>query len=79
MNMEFTKIAEGENLENILKLWKDACATEELYSLQRGEKNNIFLQGYETEFKPFCLTILNSLDEKCAENWPLLELTNSNK
>ena len=51
MNMEFTKIAEGENLENILKLWKDACATEELYSLQRGEKNNNFLQVYETQFK----------------------------
>ena len=51
MTIEFTKIAEGENLENILKLWKDACATEELYSLQRGEKNNNFLQGYETQFK----------------------------
>ena len=47
---EFSKKSEGLLLENIKKLWMEECEKEELNSLQRWEKSDIWFNNYESEF-----------------------------
>ncbi|CAC5415570.1 unnamed protein product [Mytilus coruscus] len=47
---EFAKKADGNLLEQICKLWKDECRTEELNSLQRWEKSNVWFNDYKIQF-----------------------------